>query len=66
MSDEAHFAGKLIPDNIFEEHCRMEFISSIFADIAFHLKQFYGIKFPIRRKKALKLSDQDLKHDRSM
>lgn len=38
MSDEAHFAEKLIPDNTFEEQCRVEFISSIFADIVFHLR----------------------------
>lgn len=40
MSDEAHFVGKLVPDNIFEVQYRMEFISSIFADIVFHLRQF--------------------------
>lgn len=60
MSDEAHFAGKLVPDKTFEEQCRMEFISSIFADIVFHLKQFwYQISYSSKKKKkTLELSEQ--------
>lgn len=50
MSDEAHFVGKLIPDNTFEEQYRMEFISLIFADIVFHLRLWYQISYFSEKK----------------